>query len=201
MTVRRNDPDKLRFNFWYKNKWAAPFGFRWEEGEVHYDYVVGFHPSKPGPRVLTALTKLWGVSKKGSTMTYAAYMQDKMSAEHLDICFHKMTNLTWVEQVYGDCTLENIILTPDRVILIDPGHGRGLNCTENDQGKLLQSIRGWEQVKAGSDGNDVSLISQPDNIVAIYVTHLYRLLRHKHSEWCLKWAKMEIDHAIEHLSN
>jgi hypothetical protein len=201
MTVRKADPDKLRFNFWKRNKWAAPDSYTWEDGEVHYTFMAGYHPTRPGHRVYAALDSLWGQRcVQGNTSEYRRYMDDKM--QDADLVFSKMTELTWVEQVYGDCTLENIILTPNKVVLIDPGHPRGLVCKENDDAKLLQSLRGWENVKKGEEPEPKLMLDDvSDTVVAIYITHLYRLLRHNHSAWCYKWAEKEINCAIEHISD
>jgi hypothetical protein len=198
MSVRRKDPDRLRYRFFLRNKWCAPKTFYWEDGECHYSYEAGHAPSRTGIRVLDALDKLWGTSnREPDVVTYMQYMSDKMPDEHYRIVCASLRGLTPVGQVYGDCTWENIVLTNDRVVFIDPGDPRGLFCKELDLAKLLQSERGWELVKKGGEG--VQAPWPADNVVALYVTHLYRLLRHPHSEWSLLWAKKEIAYATQYL--
>jgi hypothetical protein len=204
ITIRKPDPDKVRYNFWVRHREFAPAKFSWEKGEAHYEFTHGFHPHKPGPRVMTTLEKVWGKEREvrpGKPTDYLAYMMNKMPSNIYDLCSSCMTNLTQCEDVVGDCTLENIVITTDRVVIIDPGYTRGLVCIENDLAKLMQSGRGWEKAKQGEV--PITPCDLGDNlaVVAIYITHLYRLLRHKHSEWCLRWAQMEVDNAVSYLLN
>jgi len=193
MTVSRPDPDKLRYNFFTKNKWCAPRTYHWEEGRCHYTFMRGYHPAHSGWRVLSTLERLWdGVPAKINLDAYRKYVGGP------DVIWDHLTDLTPVAQVYGDCTWENIVIG-DSVVLIDPGYPRGFMCQENDLGKLLQSERGWELVKAGLEPKTFPGVWPRKSVVASYVTHLHRLVRHVHPVQCITWAKKEIEDATNYL--
>ena len=196
--IKAFDPDRLRYRFWERNKHFAPRSFHHEDSWTHYTYVPGFHPSKPGPRVMAALSCVWGKTElvSRSVREYRKYMDEFMD-EPIVWAALSDTKLNWCQQVVGDCTLENIVMSPaGNVYFIDPGYPRGLVCTENDQAKLLQSVRGWEKA-AQTDAP----FTASRAVVAIYITHLYRLLRHNHAPHKLEWAREEIRRAKDHLDN
>jgi hypothetical protein len=203
MSAKAKDPEKIRYNFWSRNRWCAPKFFIWEDGYTHYSYVTGYHPSRVGQTVWKALEKLWGNPETPvNREPYLKYMADKMPAEDLELVNSNLIRLHAADEVVGDCTLENIILSDGRVYFIDPGHPRGLKCKELDIAKILQSMRGWEHFKRPK----VFALRESDHFgmytretVALYITHLYRLLKHEHSQQCHEWARLEIHNAKENL--
>jgi hypothetical protein len=203
LSGKAKDPEKLRHDFWARNRWCAPKFFVWEDGYTHYSYISGYHPSRIGQMVWKALEHLWGNPEtKVKTESYLKYMKDKMPADELDLVESNLISLHAANEVVGDCTLENIIVSDGRVYFIDPGHSRGLKCRELDLAKILQSMRGWENVKRPK----VFAPREPDHLgmytretVALYITHLYRLLKHEHPKQCHEWARSEIQLAKENL--
>lgn len=106
-------------------------------------------------------------------------------------------DLTPVAYCHGDMTLENCIDTGgDGIVFIDPGYPRGLNCREIDQAKLLQSLRGWHELKGYP--KPISIYNWRPIHFALYVTHLIRLLCHPelHTEVLLAWAVNEVKEMI-----
>lgn len=197
MSVRANDPDKLRYKFWSMHKWCAPRMFVWEDGVIHYDYVQGYHPTKVGPMVYAALERLWGPAVKCKVDTYLDYMKTRMpAADHELVSSYIVPDkLNGVQAVVGDCTFENIVINDGKVYFIDPGHARGLHCRELDIAKTIQSLRGWEHLKRPKVfpmRKPITFENYSSASLAIYITHLYRLLKHAHPKQCHEWALSEI---------
>lgn len=194
MSVWRPDPEHVRNDFWKNNKRFAPPNFKLDEDDrMHYTFVPGRTCISIGPTLIDALKCIWGTPSKQrfDLVGYEEYMSARMKKEDLKLAFDILSKCEPCQQVYGDCTFENIILTADlRIFFIDPGHPRGFVSPANDLGKLLQSQRGWEAVKKG--GLPEKPVEFWDRIItASYWTHLHRLLKHKHSTWCLDWARHE----------
>ena len=188
------DEDKLKFNFWRLHRAHAPETFTHESPRTWYSFTTGYHPSKLGPVVSQALMNVWaegwGKLDVDEYLKYMSFMPHNLSEFFKD--------LTPVLSVVGDCTFENIVVGK-RVVFIDPGYARGLYCKENDLAKTLQSARGWDARKRNQPYTPASFDDYAPEIVAIYVTHLYRLLRHKHPGYMLAWAREEADLALKHL--
>lgn len=135
----------------------------------------------------------WGLKRWEPHITnvnqYVAHMHD-VAPEFGDI-WNKIPTLqlTWVKRVHGDCTRENIVDD----IFIDPGRAWGLVCKENDEAKMMQSYYGWEEAKYGWKemcGELPFEVTRAHEI--LYMSHLCRLLKHKHPRKAYRWAGQEI---------
>ena len=113
------------------------------------------------------------------------------------------SGLSWARQVHGDLTMENVIVKPDggEIVLIDPGHPRGLCCEELDISKLMQSVTThWEMAK----GKRVHRIAFDNtwkikpSTLALLLSHWVRILSHpeKHSACVLSYGTRVVIPAI-----
>jgi hypothetical protein len=192
--IKKHDPDKHIFKFWNMNLWCAPTSISWDNGWVHYAFTEGYHPARAGVLVMQTLQKLWGKPCAVDIEDYYKYMS---FCGEVDFIWQFFDNLTGAQQVYGDATLENMVVHRERIIFIDPGYDRGFKCRENDMGKLLQSARGWDQMRRGQP-YEAEPFGEPA-VVASYMTHLHRLMRHKHPGYAIHWAMTELQEARDYL--
>ena len=195
--IKKHDPDKHIFKFWNMNLWCAPDSVSWDNDWVHYSYTEGYHPARAGVLVMQTLQKLWGKPCSVDTTEYRKYMS---FCREVDFIWQYFDKLTGAQQVYGDATLENMVIHHGRIILIDPGYDRGFKVRENDMGKLLQSARGWDQMRRGLAYEPDSFDAWEPAVIASYMTHLHRLIRHKHPGYAIHWAIEELSEARDYLN-
>lgn len=112
--------------------------------------------------------------------------------------------LTSVSRCHGDATVSNAIREHDsrRIVLLDPGHARGLPCRELDESKLMQSMDGWGYARYGkkSCGGEPHPWKMKRIHYVLLLTHYVRLLKHNHPRNALTFARKRIDELVELLS-
>jgi hypothetical protein len=172
---------------------------RVSETSYSYDRVAGHMPATQGEvRAVheTANRILWRPTIPISSSyidqahkeDYIEYVQEKAAAlwlnsEALANVFDiiRRTPLYRVDEVHGDLTLENVLITGvSQVVFIDPGHPRGLVCKELDQAKILQSTFTKWDLMNGSSGSywlHAPFVINPIHL-ALLATHWIRLLNH-----------------------
>lgn len=195
--IKKHDPDKHIFKFWIEHPWCAPDSISWDNDWVHYAYTEGYHPARAGKLVMQTLHRLWG---KGENVNIEAYKKYMIFCGEVDFIWTFLTDLTPAKVVYGDATLENMVVHNERIILIDPGYDRGFKCRENDMGKLLQSARGWDAMRRSLPYEPDPFDAWQPNVIASYMTHLHRLIRHKHPGYAIHWAIEELSEARNYLN-
>lgn len=170
------------------------------EGRYDYTYVEGGHPSTQphlGWAYRIAATVIWRdtgafvpLCDVRSYIDYVAkrYYSTTGLSPNLDVLETVLCTkpLKKTKTVHGDFTLENIVISPDHIVFIDPGNPHGMICREQDEAKMLQSIvTRWEELHRGWKP---SYFSAPFTITPVHICllacHWMRLLAHptKHSE-------------------
>lgn len=175
---------------------------------VVYRKVVGT-PAQDVDKVMRDATALWHTTSSNDRIhiedshrkEYVEYCRRQslhlscskigIKHSHLQLFWHMILTeeLTPVHYCHCDMTLENCIDTGEGIVFIDPGWSRGLLCREIDQSKLLQSLRGWHELKGYPKPAPCTFNWRPIHF-ALYATHLIRLLNHNelHTEVQLMWA-------------
>ncbi len=105
-------------------------------------------------------------------------------------------------QVHGDLTLENVIVRSDGggLVLIDPGHPRGLYCEELDISKLMQSVVTHWEMAVGKRVHTInpSFFKIRPEALALLLSHWIRLLPHRerHNELISSYGRHVVVPAI-----
>lgn len=168
---------------------------------IVYDFIAG-RPSLSLMSMHHVLSELWASAdhcddRRKALMSfsvdldaYERHLMHCVPADNIDDAEWAMktlrsyaNTLTPVRQVHGDASQSNFVHTygdNPRVVMIDPGHHRGLCVKELDEAKLLQSLLGFEYVYRHFHMPHYVLL--PFEVtrchIALLVTHLLRLLRH-----------------------
>ena len=167
---------------------------------IAYKSITGT-PARDADKVLAAANVMWysepGLMPLGNShkSEYLMYCGIHLSDPIAGVLY--ATALTPVSYCHGDMTLENCIDTGTRIVFIDPGWPRGLNCKELDEAKVLQSVDGWHELK-GYPKPKCTFEWRPVHW-ALLVTHYLRLLRHPelHTEVQLAFARKRIEEICE----
>lgn len=133
-------------------------------------------------------------------LAYAGYIGARSSDRHLQLFLKHTQSLRWCVQVHGDLTLENVI----DYRFIDPGEPRGMVCIENDLGKLMQSVSGWESIKRGwsvQAYDDFRLVHCSPAVYAFEMSHWIRLSKHPelHNANVINHAHHRIERLVKYL--
>lgn len=206
MTLRmvKNCPDATHQFAWLMKlpDYMRPPNLRWHEGaeanplnEYSYDYVEGHHPRNwlTVWRIMDIYVWCGSEHLKYSQHEYCEYMRMimiKLCNPADAVCYEGFLDiimkaeLTPVARCHGDLTLYNVIMRKHHgMVLIDPGHCRGLPCRELDESKLMQSIDGFDVIHKGLPPACVIPKFQARKVHwALLATHYIRMLRHVQDE-------------------
>jgi hypothetical protein len=158
------------------------------------------HPTSWRVVVRAAEMHVWGqhaLKRRMDTSEYMAYLYTKSSDVDVIHRVLRSAKLTYVEDVHGDMTFENCLVVGDDVLFIDPGHARGMKCRELDEGKILQSVMGWEHIRRGLPcPYDIGFPFSAATL-AFFLSHMIRLIAHpeKHTPEAIDWARSMADWA------
>jgi hypothetical protein len=170
-----------------------------------YDLIIGDQPT-PDELWTTLCRHVWE-DKRFSEMTidrkeYHLYCVNKVHElgfknrqvmRALDL-ITAGSELTPVRRCHGDPMICNAKKTRvGQIILLDPGHHRGLPCREIDEAKIMMSIDGWDQVRYGDPPSPwCSKIEVRKIHLVLLMTHYIRLLLHPHIQPAHRFARRRI---------
>lgn len=178
-------------------------GMKWENGDLSYDFIEGTHPTDGKEMHRFGESALWGggplCQQPIDRVGYVKYCANRVTGHYelkpvLDaLGFILDDELTPVADCHGDFTNQNVIRRrrDHRLVMIDPGHDRGLPCRELDESKMLQSVEGFCELHRGTPR--LCWQMSPSRIqLVLLMTHYIRLLHHITDQRCVEFAVSRI---------